>query len=426
MGDEDKENENAGKKKGQVEPGHEKNRETSPPESGQGQTQAAPEPQIQPEQRKQESIVQEETGEPAATEAPPQVPPPERMQEAEKMQEEPVEVPKPPPLPQESEEKTGLQAQQAKDALPEENQAVEQKEEEVQQAEEEDVRQPGEGSEKESTPSKETLPEQQDVTKMMEQTAPAEAMQMEEPAQEEEQVSEPKEEEAEERIHRIPTGVEGLDEMIEGGLVENSSVLIAGGPGIGKSTLAAQILYEGAKNGERVVYITLKTHEEKLRTWILEQGFDIDDPEVKDKFNIINMDAISLRRLVDKADVAAMEQLTKNTKRVAIDSLTIFENLFKDEYERGVALTKLLNIFEELESTVIIIEDAEQDVHSRHVSSSVEYLVDGIIALYDIRDKGSRNIGLEVVKMKGTDHDRSIHPLQFYEKGVRIFPEVNI
>ncbi len=62
-------------------------------------------------------------------------------------------------------------------------------------------------------------------------------------------------------IERVPTGVQGLDDLIEGGFPKNSIVIISGEPGTGKTTFALQFIYEGVKKGEPGVFITF---EEKV------------------------------------------------------------------------------------------------------------------------------------------------------------------
>jgi len=57
-------------------------------------------------------------------------------------------------------------------------------------------------------------------------------------------------------IIRIPSGIWGLDEMIEGGFPFPSVILVAGSAGTGKTTFAQKYLFEGAKHGERGLFIT--------------------------------------------------------------------------------------------------------------------------------------------------------------------------
>src|SRR4051812_38711586 len=74
-----------------------------------------------------------------------------------------------------------------------------------------------------------------------------------------------------------PVGVEGLDEILAGGLPRNCFYLIQGDPGSGKTTLALQFLLEGLRRGEKVLYITLSETKEELLKVARSHGWSIDD-----------------------------------------------------------------------------------------------------------------------------------------------------
>ncbi|MBD3207252.1 DUF2075 domain-containing protein [Candidatus Bathyarchaeota archaeon] len=61
---------------------------------------------------------------------------------------------------------------------------------------------------------------------------------------------------------RVSTGEKQLDEVLGGGYRENSVVLISGNPGAGKTILSTQFLEEGAKKGERCIYVSFAEKEE--------------------------------------------------------------------------------------------------------------------------------------------------------------------
>ena len=63
---------------------------------------------------------------------------------------------------------------------------------------------------------------------------------------------------------KIKTGIEGLDEMLNGGIPAKHHVLISGGPGSGKTLLCMEYLYRGAKNGEKGLFISLEEGQETL------------------------------------------------------------------------------------------------------------------------------------------------------------------
>ena len=74
-------------------------------------------------------------------------------------------------------------------------------------------------------------------------------------------------------VEKAKTGVEGLDDILAGGLSRGNVFLLEGAPGAGKTTIAMQFLLEGAKEGECCLYITLSETEEELRASAASHGW---------------------------------------------------------------------------------------------------------------------------------------------------------
>ena len=117
---------------------------------------------------------------------------------------------------------------------------------------------------------------------------------------------------------RASTGVSGLDDILNGGLLANRLYLVEGMPGSGKRTLAFQFLLEGVKRGEPVLYVTLSETEEEIKAVADSHGW--------------NLDGVSIRELVPSAEsLAPSEQytvfhpseieLSDTTKRILTDAL---------------------------------------------------------------------------------------------------------
>lgn len=95
---------------------------------------------------------------------------------------------------------------------------------------------------------------------------------------------------------RASTGIPGLDDVLSGGFVQNRLYLVEGMPGSGKTTLAFQFLLEGARRGEKVLYVTLSETEEEIRA-------------VADSHHW-NLEGIDIRELVPTDALEAAEQYT--------------------------------------------------------------------------------------------------------------------
>ena len=77
-------------------------------------------------------------------------------------------------------------------------------------------------------------------------------------------------------MNRVKTGIPKLDEILDGGLPEGSTTVISGGPGAGKTILAAQYLYSGAvEHGEKGVYVSFSESSGNLITYLETLGWTL-------------------------------------------------------------------------------------------------------------------------------------------------------
>jgi circadian clock protein KaiC len=74
----------------------------------------------------------------------------------------------------------------------------------------------------------------------------------------------------------VALGIEGLDDVLHGGLVPNRMYLVEGDPGAGKTTLALQFMLTGIRQGERCLYVTLSESESELRLAAASHGWSLD------------------------------------------------------------------------------------------------------------------------------------------------------
>jgi circadian clock protein KaiC len=92
----------------------------------------------------------------------------------------------------------------------------------------------------------------------------------------------------------VPSGVEGLDELISGGFPQGRVVLILGGPGTGKTILASQFLYKGiSQYGENGIFVSLDESKDHFYSEMLKFGWDFKKAEEEGKFLFVDATRLS-------------------------------------------------------------------------------------------------------------------------------------
>ncbi|MBI4406536.1 AAA family ATPase [Candidatus Micrarchaeota archaeon] len=219
-------------------------------------------------------------------------------------------------------------------------------------------------------------------------------------------------------MNRVKSGIPGLDELIEGGFPEGSSVLVCGGPGTGKTILCMEYLYNGAKqHGEPGVYVTLEEGAHNLWWNVQRFKWDVQSLERQDKLKIYKFEPTGeftdleeqAKRIVDKA-----KQM--GAKRLVIDSLTAFAYWTNDKAKIRYAVYVLIDELRKIKCTSLLTAETRGKKNEFSSFGVEEFLVDGIIALHFVPPRHF----LTIRKMRGTDHDASVHPLNFSDKGIGI------
>ncbi len=229
---------------------------------------------------------------------------------------------------------------------------------------------------------------------------------------------------SQDRAHHVPTGIPGLDELIEGGFEKGAVILVAGDTGTGKSTFAMQYLYNGAyKYNEPGVYLTFEEKREDVFRHMGRYGWDLEKLEKKKKLLILQYPPHDIDRFILEGEIIEDTIKDMGAKRLVIDSITSFALIFDSKYKRKLGIVKVLELLKKWGTTTMLTSEANTtDAGEIRAKFGLGYLADGLIHLYNIRQGDQRLKALEIVKMRGISHSNLIVPFEFKRKGIELYP----
>lgn len=220
---------------------------------------------------------------------------------------------------------------------------------------------------------------------------------------------------------KIVTGISGMDALLEGGIPENHTVLLAGVSGSGKSIFSMQFLLAGAEKGEPGLYITFEEDEESVLKVFDEFSWNLRKYVKADKIRIIRYDPY---RFQDIMDIISSNLKQMGAKRLVIDSVSAIGIYIQDAREIRKTLVDIQTLAKSTRCTAVIITEAPSD-NPRKISrfDVEEFVADGIIVLYYTAVSNEFARSIFIWKMRGTNHSRKIHPFKITKDGMTVYPK---
>jgi len=228
---------------------------------------------------------------------------------------------------------------------------------------------------------------------------------------------------------RASTGVEGLDDILGGGLPENHLYLIEGTPGAGKTTLGLQFLRRGVELGQTGLYITLSETATELRTVAASHGWSLDGLEVFELLSDEGLSPDAEQSILHPSEVelgettrGVMEAVERlKPQRVVFDSLSEMRLLAQNPLRYRRQVLALKSFFSSRGCTVLMLDDRSGDRDDLQLHS----IAHGVIALEQaLGHYGAERRSLRVLKMRGISFRGGVHDFALLTGGLSVFPRL--
>lgn len=235
---------------------------------------------------------------------------------------------------------------------------------------------------------------------------------------------------SESKIEKVVSGIPGFDMVARGGLPKGRSTLLCGTAGSAKTVFAVHFLVEGAARGEPGVFVTFEETPADIRRNVLGFKWDLADLEAKQVFTFVDASPRADEERLEAgafdfgALVARIEAAVKRVKakRVCLDSLGAVFSQFQDATTVRRELHRISTALKALGVTSLITSERSEDYGpiSRH--GMEEFVADNVMLVRNVLEDEKRRRTLEILKFRGTNHQKGEYPFTINEDGIVVIP----
>jgi circadian clock protein KaiC len=209
---------------------------------------------------------------------------------------------------------------------------------------------------------------------------------------------------------RITTGIAGLDELIEGGLIRGDIHMLAGGPGTGKTIFATNFAANAARVGERVVYATFEESAEYYRRNAKLLGVDVQALEREKRMTVLDLEALRGTELENNVSLLVEAVQESKGTVLVIDSLTALLLACETQFEMRTFMKSVYNSLKEKGITALMTVSLPNNSAGIGLEG---FMSDSVMLLENWTQGVEFRTRFVILKMRGTNHSRRYHAVIF-------------
>ena len=234
-------------------------------------------------------------------------------------------------------------------------------------------------------------------------------------------------------VEKIPTGIKGFDEVLEGGVPRGRALLITGSTGTGKTVFANEFLYRGiTKYNENGVYVTFEEHPKEIIKNVRNFGWDLDILIRQKKLVFVDASPDNIQtRESGEYDLLGLVERIKHAivkakaKRVVIDVVSMLFSKFSNKDTIREVIFLICDELKRLDvTTVITAEKAGDNGNTLSRYGVEEYVLDGVVEL--VLKTGQQQFlrKMFIKKLRGTGYRSGQVEFEVTNNGLEVFPKI--
>jgi circadian clock protein KaiC len=219
---------------------------------------------------------------------------------------------------------------------------------------------------------------------------------------------------------RVRTGIQGLDDLLAGGLPRSSSTIVQGGTGTGKTLLSLQFLLEGAASGEKGIFFTLEETPDQLRSNARGLGWDLAALEEQGRLVIKYASPVELStdRFLHEARLLACEL---GARRAVFDSITTMALGVPSDRRYKEMIYAITKHMRGADVSLLLTAEIEQLLGSAKLTGhGVSFIADNLIQMRFVEIEGRLERAISVIKARGIQHDSELRSLTIGAGGLQV------